>query len=1470
MALYAVFRIHTAIHGYCLRRNIVALFLILLISTLKMFAQGPPARVVFLLEPTGSNTAALPFADAPEIEIQDSLGNRVWTTATVSIAIATNGGIMEPGTLSGTTTRTAINGRATFTGLSIDKVGAYTLSVSSAGLTSSTTGTFTIIEGAAAAVVFATQPGNGTAGAALLVQPVLQTVDAGGNHVASAGIPVELSVLSGPGGINTVQQNPVQTAAGYATFSGLTFTQAGSYVLRATSAGLQAVESAVFVIEPGAPASVALIHSPSIVQACGTSTQPFVARIYDSFGNRTTGASMTLSLSTSASYTAIAGATGEASNGEVVFSNFTIGAVAGSIYFMRVTGGGLSSTTTASTYVTSGAPQTNNHIAFKNQPTTTINGAVIAGAGGNPVTVRLTDCAGNLATSASYLVYISEFSGTLSFGSQGNCNSFTSKIATTASVNGIASFSQAAVSATANFSYFLFAHTTTASGTTLTSVFSSYAFPVVNGPSTIRVVQYNDRNCNGVQDPGEPGIANWPYSIKTQSGTVVASGLTDAQGVAYTIVTGGTYNVCETTSASWLPTTPLCQTVTASACGTSNVVFGNSSTGTLCITAYNDYNCNGVQDPGEPSLPGWNVSVAGMGGFTTGTNGSVCIPTTAGTYSICQSTRAGWSATTPLCTATAVSPCATSYAAFGNASTGTLCITKFNDINLNTVQDPGEPGLPGWTFTVSNGSASLTATTGTNGTVCAEVGAGSWTVCETPQAGWTPTGTTNTCKTIEVASCQIAAADFGNTNSALLCVHKFEDFNCNGVQDQGEPNLAGWQFTLLGPNGEQQQLITNPLCDACTPVAPGQWIVCEIVPPNESWTPTTPGGICQLVDALLGSQHTAVFGNARTGTIGVHKFEDFNCNGVQDQGEPNLAGWTFTLSGPGNATHQLVTDMNGNAQMPVVPGQWLVCEVLPDGWTPTSAVCKSVTVATCQQTTAVFANARTGSLCVHQYEDFNCNGVQDQGEPNIAARQVLFHSQGDTVAVWTNAHGDACATLAPGTWTVTLALPQGWVQTTPSTQSEHIVSVCQQTSVAVGSAHKGVLCVRKFEDANCNGVQDQNEPNLGGWTFTLSGPHGEQQQVITNALCDACIPVTPGVWSVCEVVPPQQGWSATTQQGLCQTVSVSTCSRSTLVFGNAQLGTLTVQKYNDLNCNGVRDAGEPGLSNWVFRAIRSNGSVVMLLTDASGTTTASLRAGNWIVCEQPQPGWQPSPPLTLCKSVSVPVCQSTSAVFGNASTGTLCITKFHDVNTSGAHDAGEPLLANWSFTLSNGSESRVVTTDSSGMVCALLPPGQWAVCEQQQAGWYSTTGECTSASVSICNTTVLSVGNAMAGQIPARGNSSGFPGSSEEQTAENNSAAHWPMTATIPQSESAALQLQVVPNPTSGAAVISYVLLQPAVVQVELYSTLGQRIATLAAEHQHAGQHAIPVDMQEFPTGYYQVRLTANGHTSTTIVVNHK
>ncbi len=166
-----------------------------------------PSALAFITQP-GNAVAGAPVGGPPTVAVQDAFGNTSSSSnASISMAIGTNPG---GGALSGTTTKAATTGIASFTDLTISKPGSgYTLIASSAGLSAATSSAFTIAStpGAISGRVTRASDGAGLSGVAI---------------DALQGTAVKGSTTSGPDGTYTI--------------AGLV---PGSYDVRASASGYQ-------------------------------------------------------------------------------------------------------------------------------------------------------------------------------------------------------------------------------------------------------------------------------------------------------------------------------------------------------------------------------------------------------------------------------------------------------------------------------------------------------------------------------------------------------------------------------------------------------------------------------------------------------------------------------------------------------------------------------------------------------------------------------------------------------------------------------------------------------------------------------------------------------------------------------------------------------------------------------------------------------------------------------------------------------------------------------------------------------------------------------------------------------------------------------------------------------------------------------------------------------------------------------
>ncbi len=197
-------------------------------------------RLAFTTSPN-NGVPHKPFTVQPVVVVQDAFGNTVTNAATpVVLSIGANPG---SGTLSGTTTVTPVNGLASYLALSIDRAGSgYTLAAASSGLTAATSSAFNLSPGQATRLVFATQPGDATAGTRFGIQPVVKAQDDFGNDAVlglESSLPLTLSISSGTGTLLGTTTLDIGTLSGNGAvaFDDLAIDQATALTLKAAARG---------------------------------------------------------------------------------------------------------------------------------------------------------------------------------------------------------------------------------------------------------------------------------------------------------------------------------------------------------------------------------------------------------------------------------------------------------------------------------------------------------------------------------------------------------------------------------------------------------------------------------------------------------------------------------------------------------------------------------------------------------------------------------------------------------------------------------------------------------------------------------------------------------------------------------------------------------------------------------------------------------------------------------------------------------------------------------------------------------------------------------------------------------------------------------------------------------------------------------------------------------------------------------
>jgi predicted outer membrane repeat protein len=315
---------------------------------------GAAAQLVITTRPPASVTLGKSFGLT--VSAEDAEGNvNSSFTGLVTVALATNPGGAK---LGGDLTLAAVNGVATFSGLTLDKAGTgYRLQVTSNGLSSATTDAITATTGTPTHwVVTAEPPASITAGSDFGL--IVSAEDGQGDVSPSFSGLVTVSLANNPGGAQLGGTLTASAVNGVATFSGLTLNKTGSgCTLHVSGSGLSGVTTTAITVTPGVATQLAITTQPPAAVNAGSGFGLAVA-VLDQFGNLDTAFSgnLTVALASSPGGATLGGpVTVAAAGGLATFSGLTVNHV-GNGDTLLVSGSGLVATRTSGFNVTSSPP----------------------------------------------------------------------------------------------------------------------------------------------------------------------------------------------------------------------------------------------------------------------------------------------------------------------------------------------------------------------------------------------------------------------------------------------------------------------------------------------------------------------------------------------------------------------------------------------------------------------------------------------------------------------------------------------------------------------------------------------------------------------------------------------------------------------------------------------------------------------------------------------------------------------------------------------------------------------------------------------------------------------------------------------------------------------------------------------------------------------------------------------------------
>lgn len=474
--------------------------------------------------------------------------------------------------------------------------------------------------------------------------------------------------------------------------------------------------------------------------------------------------------------------------------------------------------------------------------------------------------------------------------------------------------------------------------------------------------------------------------------------------------------------------------------------------------------------------------------------------------------------------------------------------------------------------------------------------------------------------------------------------------------------------------------------------------------------------------------------SAVVGTV----YDDADGNGVRNNGENGLPGWTMyldldnsgTLNNRADGTPEpsAITNNDGDyAIRSIAAGTYRVAEIVQPGWMPTQPASQDVTVTSSKDAKADFFNFAGGSIVGTVWNDLNGDGVRDV-DPSTgdfidagSAGWTVFldlntdgvPDPGEPVTLTDDAGQYSFTDIPAGDYEVTEVLPAGWEVSRgfDIKQTASVVALGTATQdFANFSLINGSIRGTIWNDTNVDGIRqtdpitgDFTEPGLADWKVFLdvnnSGvPDPSEPFVITNSRGDyTFISLPAGDYEVTEVLPPR--WDVTPGFDSRQTVAVRGGRVTTAdEFANFTVlnGSIRGTVWNDLNRDGVRNtdlAGaftDPGLADWtVYLDLNRNGafdgSEPAAITDAGGSYLfPNLQVGEYRVVEIVSTGWETAP--TFGDNYTVRVYSGAESVvsdFANFNLssvvpGSVSGIVWNDLNENGILDttpAAEPGVA---------------------------------------------------------------------------------------------------------------------------------------------------------------------------------------------------
>jgi len=601
----------------------------------------------------------------------------------------------------------------------------------------------------------------------------------------------------------------------------------------------------------------------------------------------------------------------------------------------------------------------------------------------------------------------------------------------------------------------------------------------------------------------------------------------------------------------------------------------------------------------------------------------------------------------------------------------------FADLNGNLVYDAGETPFAGADVALAGASVPPDQVTDSSGQYrFLGMQPGPYTTTLTVPAGFVSALPAQRIVNVGVGVNTIV--DFPLIPAGIIQGAVFEDFNGNGLQDSGEPGVAGVVVTRSGGG--------LPDASATTAVG-GGYTITTAAAGSYTVTLTTPSGYNSAsvsqrpVELVEGGSAQANFIVQQQGVIEGVVFVDRDGDEQLGPGEAGLAGVSVSLS-PGSTT---TTDSAGHYLFPGLSiGEYNVSVTVPGGYGPVSLTSRAVSLAQPGDSATVgFAVQQLGTIQGIVFDDSNANGIRETGEAGIPG---VIITMGGTVTQVTDDNGFyAFTSLPPDLYRIAITVPDGF---TALSLTSYDVNLSTTASGYANFALQtpNTISGRVFVDLNSNDVFDPDDVPLPGVDVYLTDVNETVLTTATTAINGAYrfTGVDPGTFNV--------------------TIQNNAGSRYTPISPDPVLVVLIAGHSVGADFIALPDGTIAG------RGIP--GSLVTLTTVAGEsetgpslilTTTVNARGnyffldldpGQYLITFTPPPGYTAIPSSL---SITLPQGGAARVDFDGVVDGTIEGVVFSDFNADGVRQVGEPPVPGATVILRNKDLAIIAQTTSTSI-----------------------------------------------------------------------------------------------------------------------------------------------------------------------------